>query len=231
MGASAAVRPARQQRPVFKEKDNIVSELFISAFVTLFVIIDPIGIAPIFAALTEGSDKAFRRNMAFKGTFIAGAILIFFALAGKPFLGALGISIDALRVAGGIMLFIIALEMVFDKRTGRKQETAEKLDEQFNDISVFPVAIPLLAGPGAIATVMLLMSSSQGSYSAQGIVIGALACVLTINLVFFLFATRMMAVLGGDVNAVLTRVLGVILAALAAQFIIDGLKSSFFPGA
>lgn len=205
-----------------------MQELFISSFVTLFVIIDPIGIAPIFAALTEGSDNKFRRAMAFKGTLVATVVLVFFAIVGKPFLGSLGISIDALRVAGGLMLFIIALEMVFDKRTERKQHSAEKLDEQFDDISVFPVAIPLLAGPGAIATVMLLMSSSEGDFAAQGIVLGALLLVLAINLAVFLFATRMLSVLGPDVNAVLTRVLGIILAALAAQFVMDGLKAGFF---
>ena len=166
--------------------------------------------------------------MAFKGTLVATVVLVFFAIVGKPFLGSLGISIDALRVAGGLMLFIIALEMVFDKRTERKQHSAEKLDEQFDDISVFPVAIPLLAGPGAIATVMLLMSSSEGNLAAQGIVLGALLSVLVINLTVFLFATRMLSVLGPDVNAVLTRVLGIILAALAAQFVMDGLKAGFF---
>lgn len=205
-----------------------MQELFVSAFVTLFVIIDPIGIAPIFAALTEGSDVKFRRSMAIKGSLVATLVLVFFAFAGKPFLGILGISIDALRVAGGLMLFLIALEMVFDKRTERKQHSAEKLDEQFEDISVFPVAIPLLAGPGAIATVMLLMSSSEGNLTAQGIVIGALLCVLAINLIVFLFAGRMLSALGPDVNAVLTRVLGIILAALAAQFVMDGLKAGFF---
>jgi MarC family membrane protein len=202
-------------------------ELYISAFVTLFVIIDPIGIAPIFAALTEGSDDKFKRNMALKGSLVAGIVLIVFAFAGKPFLGALGISIDALRVAGGLMLFLIALEMVFEKRTERKQHTAERLDEQFEDISVFPVAIPLLAGPGAIATVMLLMSGSEGDISAQGVVIAALVSVLAINLTVFLFAGKMMGSLGADVNAVLTRVLGIILAALAAQFVMDGLKATF----
>ncbi len=202
-------------------------EAFISAFVTLFVIIDPIGIAPIFAALTEGSGNEFRRNMAIKGTFVAGVVLVFFAVIGKPFLGALGISMPALRIAGGIMLFLIAYEMVTARRTERKQESAEKLDEQFEDISVFPVAIPLLAGPGAIATVMLLMSSSEGDYSAQGVVVAALVVVLAINLTVFLFAGRMMKALGPDVNAVLTRVLGIVLAALAAQFVIDGIRASF----
>lgn len=205
-----------------------MTELYINAFVTLFVIIDPLGIAPIFAALTEGGDDRFKRSMAVKGSLVAVAVLVFFAFIGKPFLGALGISMDALRVAGGLMLFVIAMEMVFEKRTERKQHSAEKLDEQFEDISVFPVAIPLLAGPGAIATVMLLMSSSEGNYVGQTMVISALVSVLAINMTVFLFAGRMMKVLGPDVNAVLTRVLGVVLAALAAQFVMDGLKGAFF---
>lgn len=202
-------------------------EAFIAAFIALFVIVDPVGIAPVFAGLTQGTPKSHQRKMAMKGTVIGAAILVFFALVGERFLGALGISLDALRVAGGFMLFIIALEMVFEKRTERKQETAEKLDEHFEDISVFPVALPLLAGPGSIATIMLLIADYEGDMVAQGGIIAALGVVMLITLIVFFMAGRVMDFLGPTVNAVLTRLLGVILAALAAQYILDGLKNTF----
>jgi len=202
-------------------------EAFIAAFIALFVIVDPVGIAPVFAGLTQGTPAAHQRKMAIKGTVIGTAILVFFALVGETFLGALGISLDGLRVAGGIMLFIIALEMVFEKRTERKQEAAEKMDEYFEDISVFPVALPLLAGPGAIATIMLLVADYEGDMLAQGGIIAALGLVMLITLIVFFMAGKVMDFLGPTVNAVLTRLLGVILAALAAQYILDGLKSTF----
>ncbi|NVJ99881.1 MAG: MarC family protein [Alphaproteobacteria bacterium] len=202
-------------------------EAFIAAFIGLFVIVDPIGIAPVFAGLTQGATDAHKRAMAIKGTIVGTLILVFFALVGKPFLNALGISMDGLRVAGGIMLFIIALEMVFEKRTERKQESAEKLDEYFEDISVFPVALPLLAGPGAIATIMLTMSNYEDDFVAQAAILAALAAVMLITLVVFFTASKVMDWLGPTVNAVLTRLLGVILAALAAQFILDGFRNTF----
>jgi len=202
-------------------------EAFIAAFIGLFVIVDPIGIAPVFAGLTQNATRQHQRSMAIKGTLIGTLILIFFALVGKPFLNALGISMDGLRVAGGIMLFIIALEMVFEKRTERKQESAEKFDEYFEDVSVFPIALPLLAGPGAIATIMLTMTSYEHDFMAQMAVLAALVLVMLITLVIFFTAGKVMDLLGPTVNAVLTRLLGVILAALAAQYVLDGLKNTF----
>ena len=203
-------------------------DAFIAAFVALFVIVDPIGIAPVFAGLTQGSSRAHQKKMAIKGTIIGTVILIFFASVGQPFFKVLGISLDALRVAGGVMLFIIAVEMVFEKRTERKQETAEKLDEHFEDISVFPIALPLLAGPGAIATVMLLMANYKGDLVAQGAIVAALVLVMLITVITFFMAGKVMEWMGPSVNAVLTRVLGVILAALAAQYILDGIKGTFW---
>ncbi len=205
-------------------------EIFISAFIALFVIVDPIGIAPVFAGLTQGAPSAFQRKMAIKGVFIGTLILVFFAFMGKPFLGALGISIDALRVAGGLMLFIIALEMVFEKRQERKREAAEKMDDFFEDVSVFPVALPLLAGPGAITTIMLAVADAGTDLTAQFAVTAALLVVMVISLIVFLAAGPVMRLMGPTVNAVLTRLLGVILAALATQFILDGLKSAFTGG-
>lgn len=202
-------------------------DAFIAAFIGLFVIVDPIGIAPVFAGLTQGASVSHKRKMAIKGTIVGTLILVFFALVGKPFLNALGISMDGLRVAGGIMLFIIALEMVFEKRTERKQESAERLDDYFEDISVFPVALPLLAGPGAIATIMLTMTNYEHDVMAQGAILAALGLVMLITLLTFFMASRVMDWLGPTVNAVLTRLLGVILAALAAQFILDGFRNTF----
>ena len=135
-------------------------ELFLSAFVTLFVVIDPPGCAPIYAGLTTGASTAQKRAMALKACLIAGAILLVFALFGEKLLAALHIELDAFRTAGGIMLFLIALDMVFEKRTQRREARAEKMREtpEIEDVSVFPMAMPMLAGPGAIATVMVLMS-------------------------------------------------------------------------
>lgn len=202
-------------------------EAFIAAFIALFVIIDPIGIAPVFAGLTQGTPKSHKRNMAVKGSIVGTLILVFFALVGEAFLGALGISMDALRVAGGVMLFIIAIEMVFEKRTERKQDAAERIDEYFEDISVFPIGLPLLAGPGSIATIMLLVANHNGDYAGQAGVLAALGLVMLITLLTFLVAGKVMDFLGPTVNAVLTRLLGVILAALAFQYILDGLKATF----
>jgi multiple antibiotic resistance protein len=203
--------------------------LFLSAFVTFFVVIDPPGCAPIFASLTGGSPKSHRRAMALRSTFVAAIILFSFAIFGEAFLGALGISLDAFRVAGGVMLFLIALEMVFEKRTERRTHRAEdvKADPEHEDISIFPMAIPMIAGPGSIASVMLLTARSQGVTQSL-IVLSALASVLLVNLGALLAAAPMMKLLGYRVEAMITRVLGVVLAALAAQFVIDGIKASFF---
>jgi len=203
-------------------------ELFISAFVTFFVVIDPPGCAPIFASLTGTAPAPHRRAMAVRSTLVAALILYLFAIFGEAFLGALGISLDAFRVAGGVMLFLIALEMVFEKRTERRTHRAEdvKADPQHEDISIFPMAIPMIAGPGSIASVMLLTSKSVG-ISQTLVVLGALALVLLVNLAALLAAGPLMKAVGHRVEAMITRILGVVLAALAVQFIIDGVKASF----
>jgi multiple antibiotic resistance protein len=142
-----------------------MQELFLSAFVTLFLVIDPPGCAPIYAGLVSGATPAQARSMAVKACLIATAILVVFALFGEALLGALHIELDAFRIAGGIMLFFIALDMVFEKRTERREQRAEKVKAtpEVEDVSVFPMAMPMLAGPGSIATVMLLMSRSEGT--------------------------------------------------------------------
>lgn len=203
-------------------------DLFISAFVTLFVIIDPPGCAPIYASLTTGANAQQRRNMAIRATVIAGAILLFFALFGEALLGALHIDLDSFRIAGGIMLFVIALDMVFEKRTERREKRAEEIlaTPQVEDVSVFPMAMPMIAGPGSIASVMLLVSQNDGVDRAM-VIFGALFAVLALTLAALLAAGPIMRVLGAKTEAVITRLLGVLLAALAAQFVIDGLRASF----
>ena len=207
--------------------------LFLSAFVTLFVVIDPPGCAPIFASLTNGASDRQRRAMAIRSTLIASVLLLLFALVGEAVLTTLGISLDAFRIAGGIMVFLIALEMVFEKRTERREGRADEINRKaaeenrpVEDISVFPMGIPMIAGPGSIATVMLLVSRSQG-IEQTAIVLAALVAVLALTLAALLAAGPIMRVLGPRLEAMITRVLGVLLAALAAQFVIDGVKAAF----
>ena len=140
-----------------------MSELFISAFVTFLVVIDPPGCAPIFASLTSGAAADHRRSMAIRSVLIATGILLFFALLGEELLDALGISLSAFRIAGGIMLFLIAIDMVFEKRTERREHRAQEVSaSEAEDVSVFPMAIPMIAGPGSIASVMLLLARRDG---------------------------------------------------------------------
>lgn len=203
--------------------------LFLSALATLFVVIDPPGCAPIFASLTAGTPAAYRRLMAIRSVVVAGVVLLIFALLGEKLLAVLGISLEAFRIAGGIMLFLIALEMVFEKRTQRREERAEEIHrhpEHHEDISVFPMAIPMIAGPGSIASTMLLMARSHG-WQETLVVLGALGLTLVAMLASLLAAGPLMRVLGAKIEAMVTRVLGVILAALAAQFVIDGVRASF----
>jgi multiple antibiotic resistance protein len=205
-----------------------VTELFISAFVTFFVVIDPPGCAPIFTSLTAGTDASHRRAMAIRSVLVATGILLVFAVFGEDLLGALGISLDAFRTAGGIMLFLIALDMVFEKRTERRENRAQDVKDnpQHEDISIFPMAIPMIAGPGSIASVMLLMAKSNGITESL-IVLSALGAMLVLTLISLLLAGPLMKLLGYRVEAMITRILGVVLAALAAQFVIDGIKASF----
>ena len=203
-------------------------ELFISAFITFFVVIDPPGCAPIFSSLTAGTDDAHRKTMAIRSIMVASGILLTFAIFGEDLLRALGISLDAFRTAGGIMLFLIALEMVFEKRTERRENRAQdvKSNPQHEDISIFPMAIPMIAGPGSIASVMLMMANSNGLTESL-IVLSALAAMLLLTLIALLLAAPLMKLLGYKLEAMITRILGVLLGALAVQFVIDGLKASF----
>jgi multiple antibiotic resistance protein len=206
----------------------IFTELFLSAFITLFVVIDPPGCAPIYAGLTKGASAQQARSMALRATMIASIILLIFALFGQELLGALHIELNSFRIAGGLMLFAIAFDMVFEKRTQRREERAGKIaaTPEIEDVSVFPMAMPMLAGPGAIAAIMLLMNEAQG-WSEMAEVLAALAAVLIITAASLVAAGPLIRLLGDKVEAVITRLLGVLLAALAAQYVIDGLKGSF----
>ena len=203
-------------------------ELFLSAFITLFVVIDPPGCAPIYAGLTREATPAQRRSMAVRACLIAGLILIGFAIIGADLLAALSIELDAFRIAGGIMLFLIALDMVFEKRTKRREDRAEKVrdDPDIEDVAVFPMAMPMMAGPGAIASIMLLEGSATGLEGTL-VVLAALLAVLMLTLLALLTASPLMRLLGAQAETVITRLLGVLLAALAAQYVIDGVRGSF----
>ncbi|WP_407876408.1 MarC family protein [Qipengyuania nanhaisediminis] len=203
-------------------------ELFISAFITLFVVIDPPGCAPIYAGLTKNASNAQARNMALRATAIAAVILLIFAFFGEDLLGALHIELDSFRIAGGLMLFWIAFEMVFEKRTQRRTERADKIsaDPEIEDVSVFPMAMPMLAGPGAIAAIMLLMNEAETPSETLEVFL-ALGLVLLITAVALVAARPLIRLLGDKVEAVITRLLGVLLSALAAQYVIDGLRGAF----
>ncbi len=206
--------------------------LFTAAFVTFFVLIDAPGVAPIFATLTAGGSPAYRRRMAIKSVIVASIIMFLFAFGGAWLLAAMHISIDAFRAAGGVLLFLIALDMVFEKRTERRENRAEEVleehknDPEPDDISVFPMGIPMIAGPGSIATAMFYMSEAQ-SIVHQGVVLAAIGLNLLITLAIFLAAGPIVRFMGASVAGALTRILGVILAALSAQLVIDGIRGAF----
>lgn len=203
-----------------------MTELFVSAFVTFLVVIDPPGCAPVFAALTRNATAAHRRAMAFRSVLIAAGILLFFALLGRDLLAALGVSLSAFRISGGIMLFLIAIDMVFEKRTERRENRAEEVAaSEPEDISVFPMAIPMIAGPGSIASAMLLTARADGA-AETAVVLGALLATLVLTLLCLLAAGPLMRLLGHKMEAMITRLLGVILAALAVQFVLDGIERS-----
>ncbi len=199
-------------------------ELYISSLITFFVVIDPPGCAPIYAGLSASASAIQKRAMAIRAVGVSALILFVFALFGEALLKGLGISLASFRIAGGIMLFLIALEMVFEKRTERREDRAAKVasDPEVEDVSIFPMAMPMIAGPGSIASVMLLMSRNSG-IERQAVVLGAMVTILLLTLVALLAAGPIMRILGAKIEAVITRLLGVLLAALAVQFVIDGL--------
>ncbi|RCK49460.1 MULTISPECIES: MarC family protein [Thalassospira] len=238
---------------------DMLNEL-IPVFVTLFVIIDPLGLVPVFIVLTQGTSAAHRRRMAIRACLTSFFILAAFALIGEGLLGIFGIHMPAFRIAGGTLLFLIALEMLFEKRSQKRNQRAEQVqqeleedhdaektektkskasanastsghtipDDEADDISIFPMSIPFLSGPGAIASVMLLMGKFEDNIAMQASVIGVVAVVMAIAFVFFLASNVVAKRLSPTVATVVSRLLGMILAALAVQFIIDGVKQAFF---
>ena len=203
------------------------ADTLINAFTTLLVTVDPPGLAPLFIGLTAGMNRAQRKQVALRGSLIAFFILAAFALFGASVLGILSISIGAFRIAGGLLLFWIAFEMVFEKRQDRKEKTTEVAitKDHIHNIAVFPLALPLIAGPGAISATILLAGSLQTTFDRAQL-IGVIAINLGLVFAALAISDRLDRMLGATGRAILTRLLGVILAALAAQFVVDGVRSA-----
>jgi multiple antibiotic resistance protein len=203
-------------------------EIFTIAMTTFFATIGPLDVAAMFAALTASLTVAERRQLALKGTLIAAGILISFALIGELLLKSLGISLAALRIAGGILLLLIAVDMVFARSSGGTSTTDEETEEAATraDISVFPLATPLIAGPGAMGAAILLMASANADLKLQAVVIASLIAILILTYVCLLLASHIQQLLGVTGMHVVTRVVGVLLSALAVQFILDGISQS-----
>ena len=200
----------------------------VSALLTLFVVVDPIGLVPTYLAVTEGLPRAARTSVAMRASFIAGAILIGAALIGNWLLDTLEISLVAFRIAGGLLLFATASEMVFGVRMRRESQTAEEaVEEHVRNIAAFPLAIPLLAGPGAITASLLLAGRAEGRVILLGILVAVVMVVAVFCFVSFIFAERISRLFGRTGNIVLSRLLGVLLAALAVQYVVDGVRALF----
>lgn len=199
-------------------------DALVNASVTLFVTVDPIGLAPLFLALTAGMDRASRTQVAMRGILIGTGLLVLFAVAGMTILDLFGITMPAFRIAGGLLLFWLAFEMVYEKRQERKQETADRAvsHDEIKHIAVFPLAIPLIAGPGAISATVLL-STEMSSPIERAALICVILAIMALCMIVFTLAERVDRFLGDTGRMVLTRLLGVILAALSVQFVADGI--------
>jgi len=206
-----------------------MTQLFLDSLVILFVVVDPIGLAPMFGALTHGGTPAYRRRMAVRGTVIAAVILVTFVFIGADLLRALGITLPAFQIAGGALLFLLAVDMVFARQSGLRSTTEREQREAAHkqDISVFPLAFPLIAGPGALTTVLLMSSRHAGSPQVVGVVLAVVLVVLSVTLIALLAADRIMRIMGETGANVVSRLLGVILAALAVQYVVDGIHLGF----
>lgn len=198
------------------------------AFATFFATIGPLDVAAVFAGLAAGQSAAYRRSMAIRGTLIATIILIAFALLGESILASLGISLPALRIAGGILLLLIGIDMVFARSSGGTSTTDDEEQEAAakQDISVFPIATPLVAGPGAMSAAILLMANTEGDLALQVAVMASLIAILIVTLIAMLLAGAVQRVLGVTGMHVISRIMGVLLSALAVQFMIDGIVRS-----
>jgi multiple antibiotic resistance protein len=208
--------------------DGLILETFTVGLATFFATIGPLDVAAVFAALTAGEAPKHRRRMAVRGALIATGILITFALIGESLLFALGISIAALRTGGGILLLLIGIDMVFARSSGSTSTTDEEEQEALGkrDISVFPIATPLIAGPGAMGAVILLMANTEGELVLQVAVIASLMVILVLTFGMLLLASKIQRLFGVTGMHVVTRIFGVLLSALAVQFIFDGVAQS-----
>ncbi|NIP73341.1 MAG: NAAT family transporter [Gammaproteobacteria bacterium] len=206
-------------------------DVLLNTFVVLFIVVDPIGVAWMFVTLTRGAGHATRRRMAVTGTALAAVILFVFFFIGDPLLRTLGITLPAFRIAGGVLLFLLAIDMVFARQSGLRSTTVQEQAEaeQRHDVSVFPLAFPLIAGPGALTTV-LLMTSARGDPLIFLGMLAILALVLMLTLAALLAATAIMRLLGETGVNVLSRLLGLVLAALAVQYMLDGLRAGLLSG-
>jgi multiple antibiotic resistance protein len=204
----------------------LAADELIAALVTLIVVVDPIGLAPIFVSVTDGLPEPARRQVAVRACLIGAGVLIGFALVGNWVLSNLGISLPAFRIAGGLLLFTIAFEMVFEFRSERQAKTAERaVEEHVRHIAAFPLGMPLIAGPGAITATLLVAANAAGNPLRLAALIAIIGLVILATLAVFFVAARVARLLGTTGNAVLSRLFGVILAALAVQFIIDGVRA------
>ena len=199
-------------------------EVFIQAFVLYFIVIDPIGNTPLFMSITRTQNEKEKYQTAIEGVIIATIVLIFFSVIGQLILSYLNISMESFRIAGGIVLFLIAIEMLFNKRQERKEQI---LDQNKNKLSVFPLAIPILAGPAAITSVIVIATKYQGDLISQSISLLGLVMVMTITLIFFLLLTKSDKFINKSITNIISRVIAIILAALSIQYIIDGLQVLF----
>jgi multiple antibiotic resistance protein len=197
-----------------------------SALVTMLVVVDPIGLVPPFLAVTERFSPSARRRIAMRAVTIAGVTLAVFALVGDWLLTKLGIGLPAFRIAGGLLLFMVAFEMLLGQRTQRETTNAEQaLEEHVRDIAAFPLAVPLMAGPGAITATLLLAGQAEGNLPRLALLLVVIAAVIALCLVAFLFANRLHRLLGTTITTVMSRLLGIVLAALAVQYVIDGMQA------
>lgn len=205
-----------------------MSETIVVAFTTFFAVIGPIDVAVVFAALTTQNSPKEKRRIAFRGVLVGSVILLLFAFVGNPLLQYMGISLAALRTAGGILLLLVAIDMVFARSSGSTSTTDEEEQEaqEKDDISVFPLATPLIAGPGAIGAVILLMANAAGEPVEIGITVGVLLGMMILVYLLLLIATQVERVLGITGLQVISRVFGILLAALSVQFIFDGIQQS-----
>jgi multiple antibiotic resistance protein len=199
-------------------------EIFLQYFVLYFVVIDPIGTTPLFLVVTKGLNAKDKNKVAFEGVLIATIVLLFFAFFGNYVLKYLGISFPAFTIAGGVILFLIALEMLFDIRSERKKRS---INDKRDKISIFPIAIPLLAGPAAITSVILTISQAEGSYSLLIINIMCLTSVMLVSFIILRVFTKFQKFINEKIINIFSRVIGIILAALSIQYILDGIKSFF----